>query len=292
MKSLLLQAGVAGVLASASCLAFAQSAPAADSNAAFTPPATSPLTANISLTTNYKFRGQDQDTLASDGNYKGRGVKPALQGGFDYVFGDSGFYAGNWNSSVNWLAGNSVEMDFYGGYKVKAGALNLDFGVLTYVYPGNRIGNTTEIYAATTYASEQVGAFTLKYAHTVSKDYFGFAGSANDSGVSGRNTGYISLSYAREIVSRLTVKASVGYTHLAGDIRRNTSYRSYVDYNVGATYDLGAGLSLAGSVQGANKENAYLATLSPGEDSGFGTVGTRTQSVNKPRFIVTLVKAF
>src|SRR2546427_6603405 len=46
-------------------------------------------------------------------------VKPALLGGFDYTFGDSGWYIGNWNSSVDWLPRNSLETDFYGGYKFK-----------------------------------------------------------------------------------------------------------------------------------------------------------------------------
>ncbi|MFN9474564.1 TorF family putative porin, partial [Acidovorax sp.] len=69
------------------------------------------LTGNVSLTTNYKFRGQDQDVS------KARAVKPAIQGGFDYAFGESGFYVGNWNSSVDWLSGNSIESDIYGGYK-------------------------------------------------------------------------------------------------------------------------------------------------------------------------------
>ena len=67
--------------------------------------ASAQLTANVSLTTNYKFRGQDQDTS------KVKAVKPALQGGFDYTFGETGFYVGNWNSSVNWLSGNSLESD-------------------------------------------------------------------------------------------------------------------------------------------------------------------------------------
>lgn len=82
--------------------------------------ASAQLTGNVSLTTNYKFRGQDQDAS------KVKAVKPALQGGFDYTFGDSGFYVGNWNSSVDWLSGNSLEMDFYGGYKFKAGEVDLD----------------------------------------------------------------------------------------------------------------------------------------------------------------------
>ena len=107
--------------------------------------ASAQLTGNVGLTTNYKFRGQDQDTS------KVKAVKPAIQGGFDYTFGESGFYLGNWNSSVDWLPGNSIEMDFYGGYKFKAGGMDLDVGALTYVYPGNTNGNTTELYGAATY---------------------------------------------------------------------------------------------------------------------------------------------
>ena len=72
--------------------------------------ASAQLSGNLGLTSNYKYRGQDQDTS------KTRAVKPALQGGFDYAFGESGWYVGNWNSSVNWLSGNSIEMDLYGGY--------------------------------------------------------------------------------------------------------------------------------------------------------------------------------
>src|ERR1700712_871076 len=139
-------------------------------------PEVAPLTANISLTTNYKFRGQDQDVLGRNNLYKTSSVKPAVQGGFDYAFGESGFYVGNWNSSVNWVSGNSIEMDVYGGYKFKASVFDFDVGVLTYVYPGNTVGNTTEIYGAATYTDEKIGAFTLKYSSTVSKDYFGFAG--------------------------------------------------------------------------------------------------------------------
>ena len=53
--------------------------------------ASAQLSSNISLTSNYKFRGQDQDQRRAAAN------KPALQGGFDYAF-SNGFYLGNWNS--------------------------------------------------------------------------------------------------------------------------------------------------------------------------------------------------
>ncbi|WP_026432458.1 TorF family putative porin [Paracidovorax oryzae] len=220
--------------------------------------ASAQLTGNVSLTTNYKFRGQDQDTS------KVKAVKPAIQGGFDYTFGESGFYLGNWNSSVDWLPGNSIEMDFYGGYKFKAGGMDLDVGALTYVYPGNTNGNTTELYGAATY-----GPVTAKYSHTVSKDYFGWAG-AKTSGNRGRNTGYLNVAFAQEVAPNTTFKAAVGYTRFASDIK-DLGVPNYVDYSVGGAYDFGSGLSLSAAVAGANKKNF------------FGPV-------NKNRLIVTLTK--
>jgi len=223
--------------------------------------ASAQLTANVSLTTNYKFRGQDQDTS------KVKAVKPALQGGFDYTFGETGFYVGNWNSTVDWLPGNSLETDFYGGYKFKAADVDWDVGMLTYVYSGNANGNTTEIYGAATY-----GPVTAKYSHTVSKDYFGWAGAKAGSGLKGRNTGYLQFSYSQEVMPNVTLKASVGYTHFASDIK-DLGVPNYVDYSVGGAYDLGDGFSAGAAVTGANKK-AY-----------FG-------DVNKARLILTLSKTF
>jgi len=214
--------------------------------------ASAQLTGNVSLTTNYKFRGQDQDAS------KTRAVKPALQGGFDYTFGESGFYVGNWNSSVNWLSGNSLESDLYGGYKFKAGDVDLDVGALTYIYPGNSAGNTTEVYGGASF-----GPFSAKYSHTLSKDYFAYAGP----GFKGRNTGYLNLAFAQEVAPSITVKAAVGFTRFGGDI----TAPNYMDYSVGGAYDFGSGLSLGAAVVGANKRNFFGA-------------------INKSRVIVTLTK--
>jgi uncharacterized protein (TIGR02001 family) len=221
--------------------------------------ASAQLSGNLSLTTNYKFRGQDQDAS------KSKAVKPAVQGGFDYAFGESGWYVGNWNSSVDWLSGNSIEMDLYGGYKFKGAGLDWDLGALAYVYPGNSTGNTTELYAAATW-----GPVTAKYSHTISEDYFGFAGAKSGSGLKGSNTGYFALSYAQEVLPKTTLKASLGFTRFAGDIK-DTGVPNFSDYSLGAAYDFGSGLSLGAAVAGASKK-AY-----------FG-------HVNKSRLIVTLTK--
>jgi len=251
--------------------------------------ASAQLTANVSLTTDYKFRGQDQDVIGHNGLAKTSWFKPAIQGGIDYTFGESGFYVGNWNSSVNWLNGNSIESDVYGGYKFKAGPVDLDFGGLAYLYAGNSAGNTVELYAAATYSDDALGSFTAKYSHTVSKDYFNYAGHKAGSGLDGTNTGYLNLSYSKEVMPKLTFKAAVGYTFMSSDIR-SLGFKDYVDYNVGVSYDFGSGLSLAGAVQGANQQSAYALISNPGVDLGFGPIGASTFSPNKPRLIVTLTK--
>ena len=221
--------------------------------------ASAQLTGNVSLTSNYKFRGQDQDLG------KVSAFKPAVQGGFDYAFGDTGWYVGNWNSSVNWLSGNSLEADIYGGYKFKAGEVDLDLGALSYLYPGNTSGNTTELYGAATF-----GPLTAKYSHTVSKDYFGLAGAKSGSGLKGRNTGYLNFAVAQEVMPKVTLKAAVGFTRFSSDIK-DSGVPNYMDYSVGGAYDFGDGLTLGAAIVGANKKDYF----GPG---------------NKARLIATLTK--
>jgi uncharacterized protein (TIGR02001 family) len=264
------------------------SAQAAATDAAATPPAPN-LTGNLEVTTNYKFRGQDQDMIGHNGYAKDSWFKPAVQGGLDYAFGDSGFYVGNWNSSVNWLPGNSVEMDFYGGYKFKLSMFDMDVGAYQYYYPGNTAGNTTELYISGTYTNEQIGAFTLKYNGTVSNDYFNYAGRRAGSGLSGSGTGYLNLGYTKEIVPKVTVKAGVGYTFFTSDIK-SLGYKDYADYLVGVSYDFGNGLSLMGSVQGATEKDSFNVLAAPPVLTPLGLLNASVYSPNTTRFILTLTK--
>ena len=253
-----------------SSAAFAQTAAPAAPVAA---PA-SPLSFNISLASNYKFRGQDQDQS------KTRAFKPALQGGFDYAF-DSGFYVGNWNSTINWTKylntpqNSAVEIDLYGGYKFKAGEVDMDVGALQYYYPGASTANTTELYLGAAY-----GPVTAKYSSTVSQGYFGI-GKNVGTGPSGagRGTGYLNLAFAKEVAPLVTLKASLGFTNLKSSAN-GAGYPNYMDYSVGASYDLGEGLAVSGAFVGGNKRNSYLFPVSV--DS--------TKSVNKNTLVVMLTK--
>ena len=56
----------------------------------------SPFSSNVSLTTNYLYRGISQT-----------GGKPAVQGGFDYA-GASGLYIGAWGSNISWISDGAV----------------------------------------------------------------------------------------------------------------------------------------------------------------------------------------
>ena len=145
--------------------------------------------------------------------------------------------------------------------------MDWDVGLLTYVYPGNTLGNTTELYGSGT-----LGPVTVKYSHTVSKDYFGWAGTKYDSTYKGRNTGYLNVAFAQEVAPKTTLKLSVGYTRFSSDIK-DLGVPNYLDYSVGGAYDLGDGFSLGAAWVGANKTGAF----------GF---------VNKGRAIVSLTKAF
>lgn len=208
------------------------------------------VTANLSLTSNYKYRGQDQ------GN-KPATYKPQIQGGFDYSTG--GFYVGNWNSSIGWLPKTDIEVDLYGGYKGEAApGLGYDVGALQYYYAGSAFANTTEIYGALSYS-----VLTLKYSHVVSGKYFGLT--------DGQNTGYFDLAANYPVIDGLTLNAHVGYTRLSSGAKDDSGLPNYADYKLGATYDLGSGFSVAGALAGANKRSEW-------------------GDLNKSRFIVTLTK--
>ena len=150
--------------------AFAEEA-AADAAAA---PEVSPITANVTVTNNYIYRGLSQS------NYK-----PAIQGGFDYAH-ESGFYIGNWNSSISWVSDENlaksapIEMDFYGGFKKEliGEGFASDVGILQYYYPTSGIStasgyvnpNTTEIYVAQNATFGPVTGF-LKFSYALSNTF-------------------------------------------------------------------------------------------------------------------------
>ena len=245
-------------------------------------PDTSPITANVTVANNYIYRGISQSNF-----------NPAIQGGFDYAH-PSGFYIGNWNSSISWISdaaskgGNNnvsapIEMDFYAGFKkelIGEGFMS-DIGVLQYYYPTTNYPssltnpNTTELYAAQNYTFGPVSGF-LKFSYAVTNT-FGFS---NSSG-----------SYYPDLTANvdtgvwgLVVNAHVGYQYIAGQKTSSTVPTvSYTDWKIGLSKDLGGGLGISAAYIGTNAASAggtYAYSSPTGKNLG-GSQG-----------LVTLTKVF
>jgi uncharacterized protein (TIGR02001 family) len=230
-----------------------------------------PLTANISLTNDYRYRGISQSNL-----------QPAIQGGFDYAH-PSGFYIGNWNSSIKWIsdaaamAGKSVaapvEMDFYGGYKYEwSKGFIADLGILQYYYPTSgdtslpANPNTTEIYVAQNFTFDSITGY-LKFSYAIST-FFGFANSA------GSNYTDLTANYDTGLWG-LTLNAHAGYQYVAGSAEgsstSNDQLYSYTDWKLGVTKDFGSGLTLAIAYIGTNAKKVGVNVNSQGRALGGDT---------------------
>lgn len=220
----------------------------------------SPFSANVSLTSDYLYRGISQT-----------GAQPAVQGGFDYAH-PSGFYAGVWGSNISWLsdagvaANASVELDTYLGFSGEvASGLGFDVGFLRYNYPGAYAAGATKADTDELYASVSYGIASLKYSHSLG-DTFGAAGA------SGSN--YIDLSVSYEVEAMgLTLDAHYGkQTYKGPNAGSGDSALGYSDYNVGVSKSLGdytvsALYSNTNTPTGAGTAYHVL-----GKDLGKGTV--------------------
>jgi uncharacterized protein (TIGR02001 family) len=245
------------LIASVTTLAQAQSA--APAAAAPTPDWT--ITGNLSLASDYRFRGISQTNK-----------QPALSGGFD-VAHSSGFYIGNWNSNIDsdFFQGANIEMDFYGGYKGSISDIGYDVGAIYYYYPGSgRAGQTkvknTELYVGTSY-----GPVSAKFYYPLS-DFFNaeqIFGGGNAGG-----SYYIDLSGAYDLGSGFGVNAHVGYQKLKGaakviEIGKSAIEDNIVDWKIGFTYGFSNGFVAAVSYIDTNRN---LAGVTRNVSNGTGVV--------------------
>jgi uncharacterized protein (TIGR02001 family) len=270
MRKSVLSAAVAAALAVPTLVAAQTPAPAP----------TPAVTGNISLVSDYRFRGISQTF-----------EKPAIQGGFDYAHA-SGIYLGNWNSNVSQGAGfpgGNIEMDFYGGWKKSFGDIGLDVGFIYYYYPGTDspgsgvgapFNNRTLEVASGKVDNKEVyigGTWkflSLKYFLAVD-DYFSIPGT--------KNSGYIDLSGTYDFGGGWGLVGHIGHLQL-----KDVNDGSYTDYKLGVTKDL------SGWVFGA----AYVGTDAKG-DCGSGqfycfanTSGTSFKDAGKSTVVLSVSKTF
>jgi uncharacterized protein (TIGR02001 family) len=252
MKKLIVASAISALFV-VSAMAFAQASPAE------APKSPHKFTGNISLVSQYIFRGLSQ----TNGD-------PALQGGVDYSHA-SGLYVGTWLSNISWFTDQnaniksapvslaspgsvgapytpnqsnaaSLEWDFYAGFKnsFAGGDWNYDVGVIQYYYPGRydnvgsyRKPNTTEIYGLIGYK-----CVSLKYSKGISTYTFG----VNES----KGADYLDLSAAIPLgESGFNLLAHVGKYNFPGNANvgywgtsgGNNNFFDYTDYKLGLTKD-------------------------------------------------------
>ncbi|MGH8764746.1 MAG: TorF family putative porin, partial [Burkholderiales bacterium] len=222
--------------------------------------AASPVTGNLSIVTDYRFRGISQ-TFA----------QPAIQGGIDYTH-SSGFYLGNWDSNVSGLfyTDGSLEMDFYGGYRFNAGPLGMDVGLLQYYYPNAKITGGTKYDTLEAYVAASWKWLTAKYSITTG-DFFGANNTTSTSctGSDSKGSGYFDLSASYEIAPKLTL---VG--HYGNQSIKDCKPLEYSDYKVGINYDMNGWVLGAAYIDTDADSSLYTLTDGSGKmkDIGKSTV--------------------
>jgi hypothetical protein len=239
-----------------------------------------PVSGNLAVVSDYRFRGISQSYLG-----------PAVQGGVDYAH-PSGAYVGNWNSSVSssvYTGGSGIEMDFYGGWKKSYGDIAIDVGGLYYYYPqaecnqnnacttsGSTDFNHLEAYFG---ASWKWLSGKLFYSLT---DYFGLAGEQADGGywvnketgapLGGRGgsegTWYFDLTVNFPLTRELSLVAHYGWLEL-----KKYNELDYKDWKLGVTYDLAGWLLGAAYVDTDADKNFYYTAGSRGnKETGNSTI--------------------
>ncbi|GAA5167095.1 TorF family putative porin [Viridibacterium curvum] len=254
--------------------------------------APSPVTGNMTIVSDYRFRGLSQ-------TYGG----PAVQGGVDYA-GPAGLYLGTWLSNVSgnqYLNGSGLEMDIYGGWKKSFGDFTLDLGTLFYYYPNAHYNNSAytkfdnhELYVGTSYKWVTFKmSYTLTNFFGTNKDTYGGACQKTDPGYGkvaaecfgsdpGKSTGstYWDLTANIPVTEKITIN-----THVGRQIVRNYGFLNYSDYKLGATYDL-SGWAIGGAVIGTNAEKGWYYACDTSSPS------TRCRKIGEPTFVVSVGKTF
>jgi len=246
------------------------------------------LAGSLSLVGDYRFRGLSQTY-----------TQPAVQGGGEYTHA-SGLYAGVWGSNVSgnqFLNGGSLELDLYGGYRARLGALTLDVGLLYYWYPGARYNldpgdgyNTLEAYAGAAY-----GPVTAKVSYAMT-DLFGMhtrtiGGScgldADGSPATGPCLGGGSSegSVYLDVGAALILPAGLGLALHAGRQEvRSYDALSYTDFKVGLTRAV-ASITLGLALVGTDAERRFY-RFTP--TSGGG----ETEDVSTTTVVASASKSF
>ncbi len=232
------------------------------------PPSDWTITGNLTIATDYRFRGFTQTDY-----------QPAIQGGID-IGHSSGFYVGNWNSNVsqNTFNGAPIEMDFYGGYKHAFGDFTLDVGVLYYYYPGTGEYNPDlDIDNFEGYIGGAWGPLSVKYSYAFT-NFFGLEAP----GYNTKGSQYLDFN-ATFPFDEFALVAHAGWQYVKNYENLNPTLNkdNYWDFKLGGTWDImKSGWVVGAFWVGTSEKEFFYTTENPPEAGG------------KSRFLATLTKTF
>lgn len=234
------------------------------------PSATLPLSATVTLSSQYVSRGMRQSW-----------GRPALQAGLDYAH-PSGWSFGTWTSTVSdrFIEGGRLEWDLYGGYAGTAGPLGYSLTLMHYRYPGARIGASATKYDYTELVPGlSFGAFYAKYYRTVSRDFFGITGA--------RGTGYLDIGANHELGGGYTLNLHLGDGRVAGSGNAMWDWR---DAKAGVTRAFDGGWSVGAAYTRAWGATDAYDRYTTGVPRGDGAIAYSNPA--KGTFAVSVARTF
>jgi len=189
------------------------------------PAAENPLSATVSVSSQYISRGIRQTW-----------GRPAAMAAVDYAH-PSGWSAGTSVINVDdrFIEKGTVEWDLYGGYSGNAGPIGWSAMVYWYKYPGARISATDTAFDY----GELSGGISWKslyarYNYTFSRDFFGIQNA--------RGTGYLDVGADQPLTKSLTLNLHAGDGRVAGSGNGIWDWR---DVKAGLTHKLEDGWTVA-----------------------------------------------
>ncbi len=243
-------------------------APASDAE-----PAASPLSANITLASQYVSRG-----------FRQTWGKPALQGGVDYVHA-SGFSVGTWLSTIDkrYVEKGTVEWDLYGGYSGAAGDIGYSVLAYYYKYPGAVISSTGTKFDYGELSLGLTYKFLYgKYNRTMTKDFFGITDA--------RGTGYWDIGANPELGNGYTLNLHYGIGRVASNGAADNSVWNWKDYKVGVSKSFDGGWTLSGAYTKAKGSTNIYDQYTTGVLNSSGNLDVSNPA--RGTFVLALNKVF
>jgi len=212
------------------CAAVALSHPAASQAQDATAPAAAPAASAAAPASPWSFNLTVASQYVSRGFSNSRG-KPVLQGGVDYVH-PSGFNAGFWMSTLSdkFVQRGWAETDYYVGYTLAIGPVNVGAQLYYYDYPDGRFTYDGSVSAQSYDYGEIVPTFnykglTVKYWYTYTKDYFGVNDATMFTSGRGhsRGSGYLDVNASHDLGDGFALQGHFGHQKVAHFERTNWS---------------------------------------------------------------------